>query len=74
MEVYNNQAVNSVLNIPLPDPVHSSTVSSSINAMAAVTVEDMIKPYTNMSEKHLTWLSKGLSMFTLIASIGQVCH
>ncbi|XP_053271041.1 sodium-coupled monocarboxylate transporter 1 [Pleuronectes platessa] len=40
-----------------------STVSSSINALATVTIEDLIKPYTNMSEKHLTWLSKGLSVF-----------
>uniref|UniRef100_A0A8P4KSU5 Solute carrier family 5 member 8 n=1 Tax=Dicentrarchus labrax TaxID=13489 RepID=A0A8P4KSU5_DICLA len=37
-----------------------STVSSSINALAAVTVEDLIKPYINMSEKHLSWTSKGL--------------
>uniref|UniRef100_A0A671YFA1 Solute carrier family 5 member 8 n=1 Tax=Sparus aurata TaxID=8175 RepID=A0A671YFA1_SPAAU len=40
-----------------------STVSSSINALAAVTLEDLIKPYTNMSEKHLFWMSKGLSIF-----------
>ncbi|XP_036976772.1 sodium-coupled monocarboxylate transporter 1-like isoform X2 [Acanthopagrus latus] len=40
-----------------------STVSSSINALAVVTLEDMIKPYTNMSEKHLFWMSKGLSVF-----------
>uniref|UniRef100_A0A8C6WRE1 Solute carrier family 5 member 8 n=1 Tax=Neogobius melanostomus TaxID=47308 RepID=A0A8C6WRE1_9GOBI len=33
-----------------------STVSSSINALAAVTVEDLIKPYTNLSEKQL-WAS-----------------
>ncbi|KAM9334471.1 sodium-coupled monocarboxylate transporter 1 [Symphorus nematophorus] len=39
-----------------------STVSSSINALAAVTVEDLIKPYINMSEKHLSWTSKGLSL------------
>ncbi|XP_058481429.1 sodium-coupled monocarboxylate transporter 1 [Solea solea] len=39
-----------------------STVSSSINALAAVTVEDLIKPYTNLSEKHLAWISKGLSL------------
>uniref|UniRef100_A0A4W6E089 Solute carrier family 5 member 8 n=1 Tax=Lates calcarifer TaxID=8187 RepID=A0A4W6E089_LATCA len=45
-----------------------STVSSSINALAAVTLEDLIKPYTNMSEKHLTWVSKGLSFF-----YGVVC-
>ncbi|KAM4676278.1 sodium-coupled monocarboxylate transporter 1-like [Discoglossus pictus] len=38
-----------------------STVSSSINALAAVTVEDLIKPYTNLSEKKLSWLSKGMS-------------
>ncbi|KAM9334617.1 sodium-coupled monocarboxylate transporter 1-like [Symphorus nematophorus] len=38
-----------------------STVSSGINALAAVTLEDLIKPYTNMSEKHLFWMSKGLS-------------
>ncbi|KAM7366965.1 hypothetical protein PAMP_014896 [Pampus punctatissimus] len=38
-----------------------STVSSSINAMAAVTLEDLIKPYTNMSERQLFRLSKGLS-------------
>uniref|UniRef100_A0AAQ5XBZ8 Solute carrier family 5 member 8 n=1 Tax=Amphiprion ocellaris TaxID=80972 RepID=A0AAQ5XBZ8_AMPOC len=38
-----------------------STVSSSINALAAVTVEDLIKPYRNISEKHLSWISKGLS-------------
>uniref|UniRef100_UPI0037E79002 sodium-coupled monocarboxylate transporter 1-like n=1 Tax=Semicossyphus pulcher TaxID=241346 RepID=UPI0037E79002 len=38
-----------------------STVSSSINALATVTLEDLIKPYTNMSEKHLFWMSKGLS-------------
>ncbi|XP_068163616.1 sodium-coupled monocarboxylate transporter 1-like [Antennarius striatus] len=40
-----------------------STVSTSINALAAVTLEDLIKPYTNMSEKHLLWLSKGLTVF-----------
>lgn len=38
-----------------------STVSSSISALAAVTVEDLIKPYTKMSERHLAWTSKGLS-------------
>uniref|UniRef100_A0A3B4UM64 Solute carrier family 5 member 8 n=1 Tax=Seriola dumerili TaxID=41447 RepID=A0A3B4UM64_SERDU len=41
----------------------SSTVSSSINALAAVTVEDLIKPYTNMSERHLSWISKGLLVY-----------
>lgn len=38
-----------------------STVSSSINALAAVTVEDLFRPYTNMSEKQLSWMSKGMS-------------
>ncbi|XP_075065348.1 sodium-coupled monocarboxylate transporter 1-like isoform X2 [Mixophyes fleayi] len=38
-----------------------STVSSSINALAAVTVEDLIKPYTNLSENKLSWLSKGMT-------------
>lgn len=38
-----------------------STVSSSINALAAVTIEDLIKPHTNLSEKQLSWLSKGMS-------------
>uniref|UniRef100_A0A4W5L4Y4 Solute carrier family 5 member 8 n=1 Tax=Hucho hucho TaxID=62062 RepID=A0A4W5L4Y4_9TELE len=38
-----------------------STVSSSVNALAAVTIEDLINPYIHMSEKHLSWTSKGLS-------------
>uniref|UniRef100_A0A7N8XTM0 Solute carrier family 5 member 8 n=1 Tax=Mastacembelus armatus TaxID=205130 RepID=A0A7N8XTM0_9TELE len=46
-----------------------STVSSSINALAAVTVEDLIKPCTNMSEKHLSWTSKGLSKQIAAVSI-----
>uniref|UniRef100_A0A672FRC3 Solute carrier family 5 member 8 n=1 Tax=Salarias fasciatus TaxID=181472 RepID=A0A672FRC3_SALFA len=47
-----------------------STVSSSINALAAMTLEDLIKPYTAMSEKRLTALSKALSeSFTLISLI-----
>ncbi|KAG7215929.1 hypothetical protein INR49_031525 [Caranx melampygus] len=48
-----------------------STVSSSINALAAVTVEDLIKPYTNMSEKHLSWVSKGLSFLYGALCIGM---
>ncbi|XP_074482442.1 sodium-coupled monocarboxylate transporter 1 [Sebastes fasciatus] len=48
-----------------------STVSSSINALAAVTVEDLIKPYTNMSEKHLSWISKGLSLIYGVSCIGM---
>uniref|UniRef100_A0A3Q0RJ45 Solute carrier family 5 member 8 n=1 Tax=Amphilophus citrinellus TaxID=61819 RepID=A0A3Q0RJ45_AMPCI len=45
-----------------------STVSSSISALAAVTVEDLIKPCTNLSEKKLLLISKGLSLF-----FGVVC-
>uniref|UniRef100_A0A8C0GJD3 Solute carrier family 5 member 8 n=1 Tax=Chelonoidis abingdonii TaxID=106734 RepID=A0A8C0GJD3_CHEAB len=46
-----------------------STVSSSINALAAVTVEDLIKPYfRSLSEKKLSWISKGMSLF-----YGGVC-
>ncbi|XP_053200203.1 sodium-coupled monocarboxylate transporter 1 [Scomber japonicus] len=48
-----------------------STVSSSINALAAVTVEDLIKPYTKMSEKHLSWTSKGLSLLYGVLCIGM---
>ncbi|KAH0616787.1 hypothetical protein JD844_028177 [Phrynosoma platyrhinos] len=45
------------------------TVSSSINALAAVTVEDLIKPYfTSLTEKKLSWISKGMSLF-----YGGVC-
>ncbi|XP_034984362.1 sodium-coupled monocarboxylate transporter 1 [Zootoca vivipara] len=46
-----------------------STVSSSINALAAVTVEDLIKPYlTSPTEKKLSWISMGMSLF-----YGGVC-
>ncbi|XP_075707035.1 sodium/iodide cotransporter [Rhinoderma darwinii] len=41
-----------------------STASTSINAMAAVTVEDLIKPrMPNISMKKLIRVSKGLSLF-----------
>ncbi|NXL70015.1 SC5A8 protein, partial [Leptocoma aspasia] len=46
-----------------------STVSSSINALAAVTVEDLIKPYfKSLSERKLSWISMGMSLF-----YGGVC-
>ncbi|XP_076010514.1 sodium-coupled monocarboxylate transporter 1-like [Genypterus blacodes] len=48
-----------------------STVSSSVNALAAVTVEDVIKPHTKMSEKHLAWTSKGLSLVYGVACIAM---
>uniref|UniRef100_H2YIT7 Sodium-coupled monocarboxylate transporter 1 n=1 Tax=Ciona savignyi TaxID=51511 RepID=H2YIT7_CIOSA len=36
-----------------------STVSSGINAMSCVTVEDFIKPVTKWSDTTYTWVSKG---------------
>ncbi|XP_029455581.1 sodium-coupled monocarboxylate transporter 1-like [Rhinatrema bivittatum] len=46
-----------------------STVSSSINALAAVTVEDLIKPYfKSLNDKKLSWISQGASVF-----FGAVC-
>ncbi|XP_029990576.1 sodium-coupled monocarboxylate transporter 1 [Sphaeramia orbicularis] len=41
-----------------------STVSSSINALVAVTMEDFIVPlWKNLSPKQVTWLNMGLSVF-----------
>uniref|UniRef100_A0A2D4I6R7 Sodium-coupled monocarboxylate transporter 1 n=1 Tax=Micrurus lemniscatus lemniscatus TaxID=129467 RepID=A0A2D4I6R7_MICLE len=40
-----------------------STVSSSINALAAVTVEDLIKPHFGLTEVKLSWISMGMSFF-----------
>ncbi|KAK6482711.1 sodium-coupled monocarboxylate transporter 1-like [Huso huso] len=48
-----------------------STVSSSINALAAVTVEDLIKPYFNLSERQLYWTSKGMSLLYGVLCIGM---
>ncbi|KAJ8006734.1 hypothetical protein DPEC_G00110280 [Dallia pectoralis] len=48
-----------------------STVSSSINALTAVTIEDLIKPYTHMSETHLSWTSKSLSFLYGAICIGM---
>lgn len=48
-----------------------STVSSSINALAAVTVEDLIKPYFNLSERQLSWISKGMSLLYGVLCIGM---
>ncbi|XP_062990743.1 sodium-coupled monocarboxylate transporter 1-like [Elgaria multicarinata webbii] len=45
-----------------------STVSSSINALAAVTVEDLIKPYFTVSESKLSWISMGMNLF-----FGAIC-
>ncbi|XP_051857700.1 sodium-coupled monocarboxylate transporter 1-like [Antechinus flavipes] len=49
-----------------------STVSSSINALAAVTIEDLVKPYfPSLSEKTLSWLSKGTSILYGALCIGM---
>ena len=41
---------------------HLSTVSSGINAMACVTVEDFIRPFVKWQEKTLTRCSQGLQL------------
>ncbi|XP_007668201.1 sodium-coupled monocarboxylate transporter 1 [Ornithorhynchus anatinus] len=49
-----------------------STVSSSINALAAVTVEDLIKPhFPSFSERTLSWFSKGTSILYGVLCIGM---
>ncbi|XP_073401124.1 sodium-coupled monocarboxylate transporter 1 isoform X2 [Dendrobates tinctorius] len=49
-----------------------STVSSSINALAAVTVEDLVKPYfKSLSETKLSWISKGASFIYGAVCIGM---
>nr|XP_020837958.1 sodium-coupled monocarboxylate transporter 1-like [Phascolarctos cinereus] len=49
-----------------------STVSSSISALAAVTVEDLIKPHlSSPSQKTLSLFSKGTSLFYGILCIGM---
>ncbi|XP_048467808.1 sodium-coupled monocarboxylate transporter 1-like [Rhincodon typus] len=48
-----------------------STVSSSINALAAVTVEDIIKPFISLSEQKLSWVTKGLSFLFGIICIAM---
>ncbi|KAF4079108.1 hypothetical protein AMELA_G00189150 [Ameiurus melas] len=41
-----------------------STVSSSINALVAVTVEDFVKPmWPNVSERKLKWINMSMSVF-----------
>uniref|UniRef100_A0A9J8CQD6 Solute carrier family 5 member 8 n=1 Tax=Cyprinus carpio carpio TaxID=630221 RepID=A0A9J8CQD6_CYPCA len=48
-----------------------STVSSSVNALAAVTIADLIRPYLSLSEKQLSWASKGMSLFYGAVCIGM---
>ncbi|XP_043097006.1 sodium-coupled monocarboxylate transporter 1 [Puntigrus tetrazona] len=46
-----------------------STVSSSINALVAVTVEDFMKPaWPRLTERQLSWINMGMSVF-----YGGVC-
>nr|XP_056702507.1 sodium-coupled monocarboxylate transporter 1-like [Euleptes europaea] len=46
-----------------------STVSSSINALAAVTVEDIVKPhFTTLTDSQLSWISMGMNIL-----FGGVC-
>ncbi|XP_077790998.1 sodium-coupled monocarboxylate transporter 1-like isoform X2 [Podarcis muralis] len=45
-----------------------STVSSSINALAAVTIEDLIRPYFKMSDTSMSWISIGMNLL-----FGAVC-
>ncbi|CAL8340284.1 unnamed protein product [Lota lota] len=49
-----------------------STVSSSINALVAVTVEDFIRPkWQNLTEKQLSWINMSLSVFFGLVCIGM---
>ncbi|XP_054640972.1 sodium-coupled monocarboxylate transporter 1 [Dunckerocampus dactyliophorus] len=49
-----------------------STVSSSINALVAVTVEDFILPVSkNLTQKQKTWINMGLSVFFGALCIGM---
>uniref|UniRef100_A0A8C3A1S1 Solute carrier family 5 member 8, like n=1 Tax=Cyclopterus lumpus TaxID=8103 RepID=A0A8C3A1S1_CYCLU len=49
-----------------------STVSSSINALVAVTVEDFILPQCkNLTERQVIWLNMGLSVFFGALCIGM---
>ncbi|GAA6216782.1 sodium-coupled monocarboxylate transporter 1-like isoform X1 [Lates japonicus] len=49
-----------------------STVSSSINALVAVTVEDFIHPVCkNLTDKQVTWMNMGLSVFFGALCIGM---
>ncbi|XP_070815369.1 sodium-coupled monocarboxylate transporter 1 [Chaetodon trifascialis] len=49
-----------------------STVSSSINALVAVTVEDFIFPVCkNLTEKQVKWMNMGLSVFFGALCIGM---
>ncbi|MEQ2174309.1 hypothetical protein GOODEAATRI_006593 [Goodea atripinnis] len=56
----------------ISDSQHGGRLNlTDINALAAVTVEDIIRPNTNFSEKHLSWMSKGMSFFYGVLCIGM---
>ncbi|XP_072049182.1 sodium-coupled monocarboxylate transporter 1-like [Amphiura filiformis] len=46
-----------------------STVSSGLNALAAVVAEDVVKPFFNPSESKYTWITKGLALSYGLISI-----
>uniref|UniRef100_A0A673ZUM3 Solute carrier family 5 member 8, like n=1 Tax=Salmo trutta TaxID=8032 RepID=A0A673ZUM3_SALTR len=49
-----------------------STVSSSINALVAVTVEDFVRPVCkNLTDKQVSWINMGLSVFFGFLCIGM---
>ncbi|XP_067283027.1 sodium-coupled monocarboxylate transporter 1 isoform X1 [Pseudorasbora parva] len=48
-----------------------STVSSSVNALAAVTITDLMRPYFSLSERQLSWASKGMSVVYGAVCIGM---
>ncbi|XP_004269526.1 sodium-coupled monocarboxylate transporter 1 isoform X1 [Orcinus orca] len=49
-----------------------STVSSSINALAAVTLEDLVKSrFQSLSERSLSWISQGMSVLFGALCIGM---
>lgn len=49
-----------------------STVSSSINALVAVTVEDFMKPaWPSLTERQLSWINMGMSVFYGAVCIGM---
>ncbi|XP_063165397.1 sodium-coupled monocarboxylate transporter 1-like [Candoia aspera] len=48
-----------------------SSVSTSINALATVTLEDFIKPYFTLSEEKLSYVSMGMSLLFGIACLSM---
>lgn len=50
-----------------------STVSSGINSMACVTVQDFLRPFVKWQETTLTWWSKGFVFIYGILCIGFAC-